>query len=163
LRPATQTDVAAIAELWHDGWVDGHRGHVPAGLLAHRGPADFHQRVPDQLAATTVAVDDDDQVIGFATVRHDELEQLYVAATARGSGVADALIAHAESLIAHDHELAWLAVVAGNARARAFYERCGWRDDGPLDYRAAVDGGTFVVPCRRYVKPVGPAWPVGAA
>jgi hypothetical protein len=32
---------------------------------------------------------------------------------------------------ANGHRKAWLAVVAGNARARAFYERAGWVDEGP--------------------------------
>ena len=53
------------------------------------------------------------------------------------------------------HDVAWLAVVAGNARARSFYERMGWRDEGGFDYEAAVEDGTTVsVPCRRYVKPL---------
>ena len=47
-----------------------------------------------------------------------------------------------------------LAVVPGNARARRFYERCGWADGGLFDYAAAVSGGTMDVPCHRYVKPV---------
>jgi hypothetical protein len=47
--------------------------------------------------------------------------------------------------------VAWLAVVTGNARARRFYERSGWADDGELDYVA--DG--VAVPCRRYVKRLG--------
>jgi hypothetical protein len=44
----------------------------------------------------------------------------------------------------------WLAVVAGNARARRFYERNGWRDAGAIDYAAEIRGGTLPVPCRRY-------------
>jgi hypothetical protein len=47
--------------------------------------------------------------------------------------------------------VAWLAVVPGNARARRFYERSGWADDGGFDYVA----GEITVPCRRYVKRVG--------
>ena len=47
-----------------------------------------------------------------------------------------------------------LAVVAGNARVRAFYERAGWRDEGPFDYGAAGDNGTIALPCRRYTKQV---------
>ena len=47
-----------------------------------------------------------------------------------------------------------LAVVAGNARARAFYERCGWRDAGPVDYTASSENGPVSVPCQRYAKRV---------
>jgi hypothetical protein len=53
---------------------------------------------------------------------------------------------------ANRHSKTWLAVVAGNARARAFYERTGWHDEGPFDYAAATDDGPIAVPCRRYTK-----------
>ena len=70
-------------------------------------------------------------------------------------GVAQALMAEAERQVrANGHGKAWLAVVAGNARARAFYEHSGWSDEGPFDYAAASEGGTIVVPCHRYTKAV---------
>jgi hypothetical protein len=50
------------------------------------------------------------------------------------------------------HATAWLAVVAGNARARRFYERRGWSDTGPFNYAAAGEDGPISVPSRRYVK-----------
>ena len=53
---------------------------------------------------------------------------------------------------ANGHRRAWLAVVAGNARARAFYERAGWVDEGPFEYAAAAEDGAITVPCRRYAK-----------
>ena len=72
----------------------------------------------------------------------------------RGTGVADALLGEAErQFLAGGHATAWLAVVAGNARARAFYERKGWADEGAFDYAAATERGIVAVPCRRYVKP----------
>ena len=81
----------------------------------------------------------------------------YVAAATSGTGVEDALIREAESqVLAGGHQKAWLAVVAGNARARAFYERAGWSDEGGFDYEAAVEGGTIAVPCGRYTKLVKP-------
>jgi GNAT superfamily N-acetyltransferase len=64
-------------------------------------------------------------------------------------------LAEAERLVAAaGHRRAWLAVVAGNTRARRFYQRRGWSDEGPFDYAAAVPGGTIAVPAHRYVKPV---------
>jgi RimJ/RimL family protein N-acetyltransferase len=47
-----------------------------------------------------------------------------------------------------------LAVVAGNTRARRFYERNGWSDEGPFEHHAPSDSGPIVVPPHRYVKPV---------
>jgi GNAT superfamily N-acetyltransferase len=154
VRTATEGDVEAVAAVWADGWGDGHAGHVPAALHAHRRRADFRRLVPGRLAGTAVAVLDG-RVAGFVTVHGDELEQLYVTAGARGTGVAAALLAHGERTIAAGgFARAWLAVVAGNTRARRFYERCGWHDGGPFAYAAEVDGGTFAVPARRYEKRV---------
>jgi hypothetical protein len=84
-----------------------------------------------------------------------EVEQVYVAATYRGTGVAGMLLTEAERLVGmHGHDRAWLAVAAGNARARQFYERQGWSDEGPFDYPAEGPDGPIPVPCHRYVKPV---------
>lgn len=154
LRPATTDDVEAIALLWHSGWGDGHIGHVPEALLEHRRLEDFRRRVPPRVLETTVATIGG-RVVGFVTVREDEIEQVYVAAETRGTGVADALLRRGEDLIAARFDAAWLSVVEGNARARRFYERNGWRDAGALDYRAEILGGTIPVPCRRYEKRVG--------
>ena len=153
LRSATSDDIDALTAIWHSGWRDGHIGHVPDALLAHRRPEDFLRRVPPRLPKTTVATIAG-EVVGFVTVIEDEVEQIYVATTARGSGVADALMRHAEETIARRFDTAWLSVVVGNARARRFYERSGWRDAGAIDYRAEIAGGTLPVPCRRYEKPV---------
>jgi len=153
LRPAEPDDAAAIAAIWHAGWADGHLGHVPGELVAHRQADHFARLAEGRIAHTTVATSSAD-VIGFVTVVGDEVEQVYVAAAARGSGVAAALLAHAESVVAERADVVWLAVVAGNARARRFYERCGWHDAGSITYLAEIDGGRFEVPCRRYERRV---------
>ena len=156
LRPATPEDVDAIAEVWFHGWRDGHLGHVPEALLPHRaGLESFRQRVPERIALTTVATLES-MVIGFVSVHADELEQLFVAARARGSAAAGALIRHAEAQIATAYELAWLAVVAGNARARRFYAREGWQDVGPFEYVAQVVGGGIPLDCHRYERRLRP-------
>jgi GNAT superfamily N-acetyltransferase len=153
LRPADAGDVEEVAHVWYLGWQDGHLGHVPAPLVLHRDFDSFRARVPARIAATTVAVRDA-RVIGFVTVHSDELEQIFVVESARGGGVAQALLDHAEAAIARRYEVAWLAVVAGNARARRFYERHGWRDAGAIDYAAEIVGGRISVPSQRYEKTV---------
>jgi GNAT superfamily N-acetyltransferase len=153
LRPAVPGDLEAIAAVWHDGWADGHLGHVPEALAAHRGLDDFRRRVPARLPETTVAIAAG-RLVGFVMLHGDEVEQVYVAREARGGGVADTLLACAEQEVARRGPVAWLAVAAGNARARRFYERNGWSDAGPFDYAAEVAGGTMAVPCRRYTKRV---------
>jgi GNAT superfamily N-acetyltransferase len=146
-------DAEAIATVWHDAWRDGHLGHVPQALLAYRRLDDFRERVLPRLGTTTVATIDS-RVVGFVTIREDELEQLFVAGSARGGGVAAALLLHGEEAIAGRFDVAWLAVAAGNSRARRFYARQGWRDAEGIDYGAETPEGTIPVPCRRYEKRV---------
>jgi GNAT superfamily N-acetyltransferase len=155
IRPAVEADMAAVADLWHEGWHDGHAGHVPEGLTAARTLAAFHERTPSRVADTTVAVDDSGRLLGFVMVADDEVEQVFVGRAARGTGLALLLLSEAERQVAAaGHDAAWLAVVAGNARARAFYEKHGWSDSGDLPYEVTAGGERYVSPCRKYVKDV---------
>lgn len=153
IRPAVPADMAAVADVWHEGWHDGHAGHVPDGLTAARTLAAFHERTPLRVADTVVAVTGDGSVVGFVMVAGDEVEQVFVARAARGTDLSAALLAEAERRVAAGgHATAWLAVVVGNARARRFYEKQGWVDEGDLAYEVVAGGETYVSPCRRYVK-----------
>jgi ribosomal protein S18 acetylase RimI-like enzyme len=152
LRAARPENASDIAEIWHLGWQDGHLGLVPQELVDVRTEASFHGRAAERIPDTTVATVDG-AVAGFVMVVEDEVEQVYVSSAYRGSGVAAALIREAERQVrANGHRKAWLAVVAGNARARAFYERAGWVDEGPFVYAAGAEDGPIDVPCRRYAK-----------
>ena len=154
LRPATADDAPAIARIWYFGWRDGHLGHVADELVALRTRESFDQRAAARVADTVVATVDG-AVAGFIMVVGDEVEQVYVASEHRGTGLAAALLTEAERLVAvNGHDRAWLAVAPGNARARRFYQRRGWIDEGLFDYPAATADGPMPVPCRRYVKRV---------
>ena len=143
-----------MADIWHRGWHDAHPGHVPDGLTARRTLEAFHERAPLRVADTTVA-EVDGEVAGFIMVVGDEVEQVYVDVAHRGSGLAGTLLDEAERQVAAGgHDVAWLAVVDGNARARRFYETRGWIDGGDLPYEVTAGGTTYVSPCRRYVKAV---------
>ncbi|MFJ9115381.1 GNAT family N-acetyltransferase [Streptomyces sp. NPDC102394] len=155
LRPASPADVPAVAAIWRTGWRDGHLGHVPDELVAVRTPESFTARAAERVVDTVVAVAGG-EVAGFVVVVGDEVEQLYVAAGHRGAGVAGALLTRGEEVVrGRGHRRAWLAVVAGNARARRFYERQGWVDEGPFAYAAEGPDGPVPVPCHRYVKRLG--------
>lgn len=151
LRMASPTDCEAIARVWHAAWHDAHTGVVPARLLPHRGLAHFRDLATACAGRITVAVQAQ-HVVGFVAADDDELELLFVGAAARGTGVADALIAHAERQISERHALAYLLVVDGNVRAQRFYQRHGFRDAGPFAYEAPIPGGSVPVPHRRYEK-----------
>ncbi len=155
LRPATADDMAGVADLWHAAWHEAHVGHVPGGLTAARTLPTFQARTPSRVADTTVA-EVDGRLAGFVMTEGSEVEQLFVAAAHRGSGVAALLLDEGERRVAAaGHRVAWLAVVVGNARARRFYQRQGWADEGPLPYEVSAGGTTYVSPCRRYVRTVG--------
>lgn len=150
IRLATAADTDRIARIWHIGWEDGHIGHVPTELLQFRKAEHFLPRVHERIPHTWVA-EDAGGIAGFVTVKDDEIEQLFVDRPARGSGVAEMLLRKGEDEIRRaGYARAWLAVVAGNRRARRFYERCGWRDAGAFTYMAETAAGPFAVPSWRY-------------
>lgn len=152
LRQAVPDDAPGIADVWHAAWGDGHHGLVPPELEAVRTRESFGPRAASRVPNTTVAVADGD-VVGFVTIHDDEVEQVFVSATHRGSGLATHLLSDGEDRVSEaGHAEAWLAVVAGNGRARRFYERQDWSDAGPLDYQAETEAGPVPVPVRRYVK-----------
>jgi GNAT superfamily N-acetyltransferase len=152
LRKGTPGDVEAVAWIWLAGWADGHVGNVPDGLVPHRqDPEQYRSRAQDRVDQTWVAESNDGRILGFIVVRDDEVEQVYVDRGARGTAVAAQLLRRGEDEIRRaGHTRGWLAVVAGNARARAFYARHGWRDAGPFIYHAETEVGTFPVPSHRY-------------
>lgn len=152
VRNAVPAEAERIAAIWSSGWRDGHLGHVPEELLVARTDRSFLERAIDRIPGTRV-VAVAGEVAGFAMVVDDEVEQVYLSGDQRGAGLADLLLADAEAqILAAGHQVAWLAVVAGNERARRFYQRQGWVDAGPFDYGAAGPHGPITVPCHRYER-----------
>lgn len=86
-------------------------------------------------------------------LKASELYQFHVASNARGSGVAAALMADAETRLgASGVHAAWLACAVGNDRAAKFYEKCGWLRTGTVTDDVEVPGGTFALEVWRYEK-----------
>ncbi len=151
---ASPADAGVLAEIWHLGWLDGHADSVDPELVAVRTGSEFHRRMNERITEVSVARHNGEPA-GFVLVVENEVEQIYVSRDHRGAGIAQALLAHAEQQIAAaGFNEAWLAVVAGNDRARAFYSKQGWADEGAFEYEAASVGGTIAVPSHRYVKPL---------
>ena len=91
--------------------------------------------------------------VGFYILKDAELYQLFVAAEARGTGVAAALIADAEACLAENGvRTAWLACAIGNDRAARFYEKSGWRRAGTMVNEAETSEGRFLLEVWRYEK-----------
>lgn len=152
VRTAGTAEVDRLAALWHEGWNDAHAEIVPAELARLRTLASFRQRLHDALPNVRVAGPPDSPA-GFHIVKDEELYQLYVAAHARGTGVAAALIADAEARLAGSGvRTAWLACAIGNHRAARFYEKCGWHRVGNMMSMLETPDGTFPLEVWRYEK-----------
>jgi GNAT superfamily N-acetyltransferase len=157
VRPAESADLERLTNLWHDAWRDAHLNIVPAELSRLRTIESFRDRLRAALSNVRV-VGPSGAPIGFHIIRDDELYQLFVAADARGSGVAAALIADAETRLASTGVgTAWLACAIGNDRAARFYEKCGWRRVGTMVNLAETPNGTFPLETWRYEKALTPS------
>ena len=152
IRTPEETEVDQLAEVWFDAWNDAHAQIVPAELARLRTLENFRERIKKEFPNVRVAGSPGDP-LGFCIVRGDELYQLFVAARARGTGVAAALIADGEAKLAQNGvKTAWLACAIGNDRAARFYEKCGWHRTGTLSNEAETSEGIFLLQVWRYEK-----------
>lgn len=89
----------------------------------------------------------------FFMLRDDELYQLFVARSARGTGVAAVLIDDAEArLAARGMKTACLHCAVGNDRAARFYEKRGWTKVHTALLRLETEEGAFEVAHWRFEK-----------
>lgn len=152
VRNAEESEIDRLAQVWFDGWHESHAPLVPPALTRLRTLDNFRRRLRTALADIRV-VGPPGSPTGFSVVKGDELYQLFVAARARGSGAAAALIADAEArLAAAGVATAWLACAIGNDRAARFYEKSGWRRAGTMINYAETSEGSFPLEVWRYEK-----------
>ncbi|QDP24465.1 GNAT family N-acetyltransferase [Bradyrhizobium cosmicum] len=157
VRPAAAGEVDHLALVWHDAWHESHAHLAPPELVRLRTVPSFRDRLAVKLPDVCV-VGPAGAPLGFCALKGDELNQLFVSAEARGSGVAAALIADAEArLAARGVELAWLACAVGNARAARFYEKSGWRNAGTFMMFSETSNGPFPVEQWRFEKRLTPS------
>ena len=152
IRPAIPADLGPLAGLWHDGWHESHAAHVPDGLVRQRTLATFEARLGrygDRLrTAGPVGAP-----LGFCVVTEDEIDQLFVAPEARGTGLAEALLADGEArLAASGIREAHLLCLPENRRAVSFYERMGWTDHGVSVRTVEIEAGGFPLPVSVFRK-----------
>jgi ribosomal protein S18 acetylase RimI-like enzyme len=152
VRAADATELDQLAQLWFDAWHESHAQLSPAALTRLRTLPSFRERLQAVLPVIRV-VGPVGSPVGFCIVRDDELYQLFVAAEARGSGVATALVADAECrLRAAGVRVAWLACAVGNDRAARFYEKCGWQRVRTMTNAAETSEGPFSLEVWRFER-----------
>ena len=144
IRTAEDSDLVAIGALHHRSRTDAYAGLVSAAALAAGSAAAMgewwteRRRWEQDTHRLSVAVDGD-RIVGFSYVGPSEtphaveLYAIHVDPASVGTGVGRALMAGAlaglAALAGDDIDRAVLWVLAGNARARRFYERGGWTAD----------------------------------
>jgi putative acetyltransferase len=130
VRDARADEAAALAAIQAEASLAG---------LAHIFPPELYPYPHDEVrerwravvaddAYRVLVADDGGRAVGVAAVRPGWLDGLYVLPSHWGTGVAGAL--HDRALAAHGAGTCSLWVLEDNTRARRFYERRGWRENG---------------------------------
>ncbi|HVA30695.1 MAG TPA: GNAT family N-acetyltransferase [Gaiellaceae bacterium] len=142
IRRARPEDAGAIAEVHVRTWQAAYEHVFGAERLAS---VTVERRLPmwktilnDGQVVSFVAESEADGVVGFATVgasrdedAQGELYSIYVDAGSWGSDAARSLMRSVLAALRESgYQDAILWVLADNPRARRFYEREGWHDDG---------------------------------
>ena len=152
-RDADESDLPALTALWHAAWHDAHARIVPGEIAVLRTPESFEERLRAFMPHVRVV----GAPVGFHVVRSFELHQFYVAAAARGTGVAARLLADAEGMLSERGvHTAWLTCAVGNERARRFYEKHGWRLARTGAENVPTPAGAFRLSIWRFEKQLSP-------
>jgi ribosomal protein S18 acetylase RimI-like enzyme len=152
IRNAETSEIDELARVWHDAWHDGHGDLVPDKLKQLRTNENFRERIEKMLPHVRTA-GRVGQPLGLCLVEGDELKELFVSAAARGTGLADKLIADGEDLLfSNGIRTAWLGCLVGNDRAARFYERSGWIRAKQFIDSVEIPGGIVELNVWRYEK-----------
>jgi L-amino acid N-acyltransferase YncA len=148
IRPATESDIPAIARVHVDTWRTAYAGIVDAAYLASLTYEDFEKRRRERLGTAgtrTFVGDAGGEVVAFATAgpnreldaRYDaELYAIYVRQACAGRGLGRALVgAVAGWLAAEGRRSMILWVLRDNPSSRRFYESLGGVPAGEKDSR----------------------------
>ena len=141
IRLAEVHDLPSIAELYHRVWHETHGLLMPCAERQARDEHFFLNRMA-ALMPNVVVGTADATVIGFAAWTGARLGQVFLDASARGSGAADRLMEAAESELRDQGvQDAELHCLVGNERAKRFYQRRGWRVGGIMAEPVRGDEG----------------------
>ena len=152
VRFARPSDVSGVAALYCAVWHETQAPFMPVQECKRRTSAFFVERMSALLATTVVQVRSR-SIVGFVAWSGNLLGQIYVAKAFRGINVGSALMAKAEyEMAGQGINRAELHCVAGNDRARRFYERLGWICQGEMVEPVLGEGGEVGVAFWRMAK-----------
>ena len=159
-RPAQLSDAERVALLHARSWRENFRGEFTDAFLDGDLPGErlrvWHQRLadPPRNQFVQLAMDGAD-LLGFVCAygAHDAkwgsfIDNLHVADSAKGSGIASSLMGQAGAWLASEYaDLGvYLLVLESNSGARRFYERLDATNDGV--FTTETHGGAVVRSCR---------------
>lgn len=146
VRLARPADAEVLGPLHVESWRAAYAHLLPASFFDMLDPvartARFSEMITEE--GRTVLVADDGEIHGFCSLGpsrdFDELGEvyaIYLRPSSWGRGIGAELLAEAETRLAESgFDRAMLWVLEGNTRARAFYERSGWK---PTSSRQTLD------------------------
>lgn len=152
VRPAVVEDAAGITRVHITAWQVAYRGIFPDRFLDELS-AGFGDRMkrwqviitsPENPASVTLVAEREGEILGWlsygpgrdddASPAAGEVYGIYVHPEQWGTGAGHALMEEGtKELEAAGYEEATLWVLEDNARARRFYERHGWCEDGAVE------------------------------
>jgi ribosomal protein S18 acetylase RimI-like enzyme len=160
IRPATAEDAGQLARVHVRSWQAAYQGLMPQEYLDGLDPADRVERWQNILAAVAEAQQSggpfrgavvaiagrpgsDEAICGFALFgptrdqdedarRTGEISAIYLMPENWSTGVGRMVMAEAVSQLAGAYDQATLWVLDSNDRARRFYARNGWAEDGAV-------------------------------
>ncbi|MEU7162577.1 GNAT family N-acetyltransferase [Streptomyces chrestomyceticus] len=181
IRDMTQADIDTVAVIRVRGWQAAYAGLMPQAYLDGLSAAEDAARRREFFAAAppevvNLVAERDGGLVGWAAfgpvravggaspgpASEGELYALYLPPEHIGTGIGRALMDACLARAGHDGFRALsLWVLKGNARARRFYERAGFRADGAEE---AYEVAGVDVPELRYRRALPPAeaLPAGA-
>lgn len=121
LRPATEADIAAVAEIAGASYRVAFAGILEPETLATLDAGYFSPRLKAGVGSITVATDHG-IIVAFAKVTDRHLDMLFASPEQVGRGAGSALLNALEAV-----GVRTLECFRDNKAARAFYERHGWR------------------------------------
>ncbi len=150
IKEATEKDKPALIALGRkivDVYERTHLGDAVADGYLHSGACDRDLAAAHDHAHVIL---DGEQLRGFIIIRENHIEGLCVDVPYWGTGMAQSLLAYAESLIAeHDAEVV-LECFEHSPRANRFYQKMGFTHSGLVD----GDGGRRILYKKSLSSPV---------